>query len=389
MRILYLLLYLLLNVGLRIFFKRVKTVNSKKGVGRTIFVCNHPAAFMDPLVVALYGGNVVHFMARADVFKPFLKPFFWAAHMLPIYRQLDGGDTQEKNKKVFVKTSEILRNNKNILIFGEGFTDEAFIRRLKPIKKGAFRIGFSALEAMNWEHKVFVNGLGCNYSSPNMARSELLISIGTPICLNDYRNDYEENPSRTIAVLTKILELDIINQITHVENVDYLESLKIELKAYFSLLDSMGISENERFLHENNAWKISLRCLKMLLMLPIALLGFVHGGLLYLLVKSFVEKKFKRPVFWGSTKLLLLLAFVGLCNIPVIFLIANYFSCLGSGSAYLIGISYYLFIWLYGLIAYIWKNDATYLYRYFKSRKVNLSIANSKASKLIDAANSI
>ncbi len=338
MRILYLLLYLLLNVGLRIFFKRVKTVNSKKGVGRTIFVCNHPAAFMDPLVVALYGGNVVHFMARADVFKPFLKPFFWAANMLPIYRQLDGGDTQEKNKKVFVKTSEILRNNKNILIFGEGFTDEAFIRRVKPIKKGAFRIGFSALEAMNWEHKVFVNGLGCNYSSPNMARSELLISIGTPICLNDYRNDYEENPSRTIAVLTKILELDIINQITHVENVDYLEfheqimaltrkgihpisydpsysleqrhnyskelaiklnektedqlahleSLKNELKAYFSLLDSMGISENERFLHENNAWKISLRCLKILLMLPIAILGFVHGGLLYLLVKCFV-----------------------------------------------------------------------------------------------------
>jgi hypothetical protein len=439
MRILYLFLYLFLNVGLRIFFKRVKTVNSKKGVGRTIFVCNHPAAFMDPLVVALYGGNAVHFMARADVFKPFLKPFFWAAHMLPIYRQLDGGDTQEKNKLVFVKTSEILRNNKNILIFGEGFTDEEFIRRLKPIKKGAFRIGFSALEAMNWEHKVFVTSVGCNYSSPNMARSELLISTGTPICLNDFRIDYEENSSRTIAVLTKKLELDLINQITHVENVDYLEfheqvmaltrkgmhpisydpsysleqrhnysknlaiklnektadqlanieSLKNELKSYFSLLDSMGISENERFLHENKTWKISVRCLKMLLMFPIALLGFVHAGILYLLVKRFVEKKFKRPVFWGSTKLLLLLTFVGLCNIPVLFLIANYFSYLGSGSAYLIGISYYLFIWFYGLIAYIWKNDATYLYRYFKSRKLNLSSVNSMASKLIDSANSI
>jgi hypothetical protein len=124
-------------------------------------------------------------------------------------------------------------------------------------------------------------------------------------------------------------------------------------------------------------------------MFPIALLGFVHAGILYLLVKRFVEKKFKRPVFWGSTKLLLLLTFVGLCNIPVIFLIANYFSCLGSGSAYLIGVSYYFFIWFYGLMAYIWKNDAIYIYRYFKSRKLNLSAVNSKASKLIDAINLI
>lgn len=439
MRILYLLLYLLLNVGLRIFFKRAKTVNSKKGVGRTIFVCNHPAAFMDPLVVALYGGNAVHFMARADVFKPFLKPFFWAAHMLPIYRQLDGGDTQEKNKKVFVKTSEILRNNKNILIFGEGFTDEIFIRRLKPIKKGAFRIGFSALEAMDWQHNVYVNGLGCNYSSPNMARSELLISYGMPICLNDYRNDYEENPSRTIAILTKKLELDIINQITHVENEDWLEfheqmmaltrkgmhpisydshysleqrhyyskdlatklneategqlghleSLKNEIKVYFSQLTSLGITENERFLHENNLWKISKRLIKMVVTLPFALLGFVHAGLLYLLVKWFVEKQFERPVFWGSTKLLLLLTFVGLCNIPVIFLIANYFSSLGAGSALLIGISYYLLIWFYGLMAYSWKIDAIYIYRYFTTRKVNLTAVNATASTLVDAVNSI
>ena len=439
MRFLYFLLYLLLNVGLRIFFKRVKTVNIKKGAGRTIFVCNHPASFMDPLVVAFYGKNVVYFMARADVFKPFFKPFFWAAHMLPIYRQLDGGDTQEKNKKVFVKTSEILRNNKNILIFGEGFTDEVFIRRLKPIKKGAFRIGFSALEAMNWEHKVYVNSLGCNYTSPNMARSELLISSGTPICLNDYHNDYEENPSRTIAILTKKLEEDMKNQITHVEKGDwlefhkqmmaltrkgmhpisydphysleqrhyysqdlatklneapenklsYLEALKNEINAYFLQLSSLGITENERFLHEHNSWEISKRLIKMLVTIPFALLGFVHAGLLYILVKWFVEKQFKRPVFWGSTKLLLLLTFVGLGNIPVIFLIANYFSFLGSGSAYLIGISYYFFIWFYGLMAYIWKNDAIYIYRYFKTRKINFTAVNTMASKLFDAVNSI
>lgn len=439
MRILYLLLYLFLNLGLRIFFKRVKTVNNKKGIGRTIFVCNHPAAFMDPLVVALYGGNPVHFMVRADVFKPFFKPFFWAAHMLPIYRQLDGGDTKIKNKEVFSKTAELLRNNKNILIFGEGFTDETFIRRVKPIKKGAIRIGFSSLEAMNWGHNVYVNAIGCNYTAPNMALSELLISSGDRICLNDYRKQYEQNPSGTITMLTRILEQDMKNQITHVENMEWLEfheqcmkltrkgmdpicydvkytleyrhfysqelanvlneksadqldqltGVRQEVKDYFSSLATIKISENERFLHATSSWNLKNKVIKILLSLPFALLGIIHVGLFYFIIKRFVEKVFIRPVFWGSSKLIILIAVVGLFNIPFIFLIANYFSCLGSTYSFLFGFTYYFFIWFYGLVAFYFKNDIYYCYRYLKTRNVDLLKYNATAERLANSLKSI
>jgi hypothetical protein len=75
MKILYLTFYILFNLGFRLYFKRVRTLNIKrKGLGRTIYVSNHPAAFMDPLAIALYGKRVVHFMARADVFKTIFKP---------------------------------------------------------------------------------------------------------------------------------------------------------------------------------------------------------------------------------------------------------------------------------------------------------------------------
>ncbi len=440
MKILYLTFYILFNLGFRLYFKKVRTLNIKrKGLGRTIYVSNHPAAFMDPLVIALYGNRVVHFMARADVFKPIFKPIFTAAHMLPIYRQLDGGDTREKNKQVFLKTSELIRQNGNILIFGEGFTDEVFIRRIKPIKKGAFRIGFSALEAMNWEHKVYVNGIGCNYSAPNMARSELLLASADPICLNDYRSDYEENPSRIISVLTGILEADIKNSIIHVENQEWLEfhdhamkltrqgmdplcyddsysleqryqygrqlakslndkseeelvqlePLKSEITAYFNGLASLNISENERYLNASKSWGFPKRLLKMLISLPFAILGLIHAGLWYLLVKRFVEKVFKRPVFWGSSKLIILLALVGIVNIPFIFLIAHYFACLGSVYAYLIAFSYYFFIWFYAFMAYAWKIHAIHCYRYLKVRKLDLSSFNDTADRLKRSIHSI
>ena len=440
MKILYLTFYILFNLGFRLYFKRVRTLNIKrKGLGRTIYVSNHPAAFMDPLAIALYGKRVVHFMARADVFKTIFKPIFTAAHMLPIYRQLDGGDTREKNKQVFLKTSELIRKNGNILIFGEGFTDEVFIRRVKPIKKGAFRIGFSALEAMNWEHKVYVNGIGCNYSAPNMARSELLLASADPICLNDYRSDYEENPSRIISVLTAILEADIKNSIIHVENQEWLEfhdhamkltrqgmdplcyddsysleqryhygrqlakslndkseeelvqlePLKSEITAYFNGLASLNISENERYLNASKSWGIPKRLLKILVSLPFALLGLIHAGLWYLLVKRFVEKVFKRPVFWGSSKLIILLALVGIVNIPFIFLIAHYFACLGSVYAYLIAFTYYFFIWFYAFMAYAWKIHAIHCYRYLKVRKLDLSSFNDTADRLKRSIHSI
>ena len=440
MKIVYFLFWLIFNVGLRVFFKAVRTFNFKqRELGRTIFVSNHPAAFMDPLVIALFGKNIVHFMARADVFKPILKPIFSAAHMLPIYRQLDGGDTQEKNRLVFLKTSEILRKNKNILIFGEGFTDEVFIRRLKPIKKGAFRIGFTALEVMNWEHNVYVNAIGCNYTEPNMALSELLISSGDRICLNDYREQYEQNPSGTITMLTRMLEQDMKNQITHVENMEWLEfheqcmmltrkgmdpicydvkytledrhfysqelakvlneksadqleqltGVRQEVKDYFSSLAAINISENERFLHATSSWNLKNKVIKILLCLPFALLGIIHVGLFYFFIKRFVEKVFIRPVFWGSSKLIILIAVVGLFNIPFIFLIANYFSCLGSTYAFLIGFTYYFFIWFYGLVAFYFKNDIHYCYRYLKTRKVDLFNYNATAERLANSLKSI
>ncbi len=432
MRFFYFLLYITLNYSLRIFYPRQKVINGpKEFFGRTIYVSNHAASFMDPLIVASLRRPIVFFMTRSDVFKPLTKPFLWAAHMLPIYRQLDGGDTKEQNAKVFEKCSKVLSFGRNLLIFGEGFTDDVFVRRLKPVKKGAIRIGFTALENMNWKKKVYVAAVGCNYSNPNLLGSDILVSTSDKFCLNDYKAEYLDNPNKTITELTRKLELMMQDQITHINDIKWtgfhenvmrltrkgmhaedtdlniplekrweyskklakwlnglneqelekLEPLKKDLDAYFSLLKKMRI--REKYLNEfkeNGSLSVSKEILRLVVLFPFSILGLLHAGIPYLLVKRFVEKKFRRKVFWGSVKLLLGKIAIGLLNIPFIFVFYHFVY-----PSYLVAILYYCFIGLFGLAAYKWFK-ALFAFKEKKAlSKMDLSKFIDRRNKLIES----
>jgi len=401
MRLIYFILYLVLRYPLRVYFPRVKTINSPKGfLGRTIYVSNHAASFMDPLVVASFRPPIVFFMTRSDVFTKVTRPLLWASHMLPIYRQLDGVDTKDENLKVFDKCARILKYGRNLLIFGEGFTDDVFIRRLKPLKKGAIRIGFSSLQKINWEKKIYIAAVGCNYSDPNEMRSDVVVSTSDKICLNDYRSQFEENPNKVITELTKLMEIKLKEQITHIEDKNWanfhenvmkltrkgmnalnsdtsiplekrwhysqnlahwingqtaeklesLQLLKDEMERYFSLLRKLKIKENYvHELSENKKISRSKELLMLFLLAPLGILGLIHCGPVYFLVKRFVEKSFKRKVFWGSVKLIMGMIGMGLINIPVIFLFYHFIY-----PSYILGIVYYGLIGIFGLSAYMW-----------------------------------
>ncbi|MEN9968225.1 MAG: hypothetical protein RIR94_397 [Bacteroidota bacterium] len=401
MRPLYFIFWFGLSFSFRLFFRRIKEVRpSKNRFGRTIFVSNHPSSFLDPLVVSRLRKPIVYFMTRSDVFNRFTRPLFWLAHMLPIYRQQDGGNSQEKNKKVFKKATETLARNRNLLIFGEGITDDIFERRLKPIKKGAIRIGFTALEDLDWKVEIRVQGLGINYTNPGMLRSDVLLAAAEPILLNDYKAAYLENPSKVISELNRELEQRMQAQITHVKEDEHvvlheqimmlnrkgmhvkcydpnisleerwlysqklavhlntldsaaaqrLAQLKDQISGYLSSLRKIGLSEAELywFAIQKN-WRL-LTFLKLLIQFPLLLIGLVHIALPTLFVKRFVEKKMKRPVFWSSTKMTMLLVLLPIWNI-LLFALASNFIALDTWvwillffAFNLVALGYYLFL---------------------------------------------
>ena len=416
MRPAYLVLKVVLKFSLWVYYPRTRIINKpQKYFTRTIYASNHAASFMDPLVVASSQPPIVFFMTRSDVFKPWLKPILWASHMLPIYRSLDGEDTKGKNEKVFQKCFKILKYGRSLLVFSEGFTDDVFIRRLKPIKKGAIRIGFGACESLNWSKDIFVQAVGVNYSNPNKVGSDLVISNGEKIRLNDYKQAYIDNPNKVIADLTKKLEKMMQDQLTHVKNKNWapvhenimritkkgmcpddsdknipllkrweysrnlanwlntqdldnnekLIELKENLQRYFKKLDSNNISENLLTKKVSKSWSPVKDYLFFILLAPFTLLGLIHHLLPYKIVKNFVEKSFKRKVFWGSVKMSVGTLFSGIYNIILLLII--------NATVY----DNPLFWWLYFFIVPTFTGVIAY--NYFK--RIRLHKAMKKITK--------
>ncbi len=400
MRFFYLILKITLQYSLRIFYKRIQLLNAPKDMySRTIFVSNHANSFMDPLIVGGIQRPVVFFMTRSDVFTPISKPILWAAHMLPIYREHDGVDTKSKNEEVFYTCSKVLKYNRNLLIFGEGFTDDEFVRRLKPLKKGAARIGFNTLEKLDWKKEIYMATVGINYTDRNQIGSEILVSNSDKFLLNDYKDLYMENPNKAISEVTSRLEQSLKEQLTHLEKADRsqlhegimmingkgmhptsydpklklsqrfkysrqlanwfneqqelsaaLSALNLKLKEYQDLLKGKTFTDEDLYqlMHDQLPSKLGLS-IKLILLAPFMLLGLLHCGPLYFVIKNFVEKSFKRSVFWGSVKLLLGMIGFGLINIPFIFLFAHFVF-----PSVILGFCYYALIGVFGWIAYHW-----------------------------------
>lgn len=436
MRPLYFFLKYFLKYPLWIYYPRLITVNKpKKRFARTIFATNHAASFMDPLVVAQCQPPIVFFMTRSDVFKPFLKPILWASHMFPIYRDIDGENTKEKNENVFRKCYKIIRNGRSLLIFSEGFTDDVFIRRLKPIKKGAVRIGFGALEDMNWEKNVYIQAVGVNYSDPNIIGSDVVLSNSDPICLNDYRQQFKDDPNKTIYDLTKVVELKMREQITDVRKKEWapthehimrltkkgmnavdsdksiplykrwkyskgladwmnaqeldeneqMLALKDDLKSYFDLLKKENVGEKHIDAISNRKWSKMRMNFYTVLVWPLAVLGLIHNYLPYKFIKNFVEKSFRRKVFWGSVKMTLGVVAIGVFNLIFVFL--GYYLIYPS---WLIWIGYLFTVSpLTGIIAYGYFNRMDDYKKYNLAVKKDLSEITMKRDDLLQRIDQI
>lgn len=404
MRPLYLLLKILVFYSISLFFKKKKTVNAPKSYNaQTIFVVNHSSAFLDPWVIAELQKPILFFLARGDIFKKWIHPLTWSAHMIPIFRTKENGaDSAEKNEVIFQEVYGLLKSKKSILIFGEGYTDDVFIRSLKPLKKGPARIGFGAMESSNWEADIKIQCAGINYADPNEFRSEVLVANSEPIHLKDYKVQYLKNPSKTILDITKVVTKNLQSQLTYLENpkqtgfhnhiqsitkkgIAHQESdLSIDLETRWRYSQSLARTINQDYSEDKGEWQnmkenlsdyftglkkenikdqwilnkingkktaLFLRSILILLGLPLFLLGSFHHLIPYLLLKRFIEKTFKRRVFWSGIKLILGYLILAILNITLCLILNSIFEIthIGLVWAYIIFIVPFL-----GLFAYVY-----------------------------------
>ncbi|KOY86162.1 hypothetical protein AD998_08375 [bacterium 336/3] len=247
---LYFLLRPIVQLALKIFFKRLQVhnkylLNIEEPI---IYVANHPNTFMDPSIIAVLSKKRVHFLSNGSVFNKFTRPIFKFFNMIPIYRKTDKSDKPisqaELNKMSFQKCYDFLAQKGTLLIFPEGTS--IIERRLREIKTGTARIALGAEYENNFSLGLKIVPIGINYSDADKFRSEVFVNVGEPILLTKYKNIYNPENFETIETLTKEIEEEISKLIvvTEDEEQDILIS-NIEKIYKNTLFNEFNLSERK------------------------------------------------------------------------------------------------------------------------------------------------
>ncbi len=196
--------------------------------GPLIFAPNHQNALMDPLAVVFTINRQIVFLARSDIFKnKLVAKFLIFLKILPVFRIRDGKENLTNNDLTFDIASRVLENKQYIGIFPEARHTNK--RRLLGLKKGIPRLAFMAEEKNDFKLGLKIVPVGIYYSKYNRMRSILHVRYGKPIALNDFKEEYFENPQKAMVSLRNAMDLalrPLMIDIRSIELYDTYESIR-------------------------------------------------------------------------------------------------------------------------------------------------------------------
>ena len=165
---------------LRIFFRRVEVVGAERlPLGHPmVLVANHVNSLVDPLF--LMGSLPVRPRTLAASFlwdNPLVRPWMNWAGAIPVYRQQDRVDTAQ-NEETFRRCHELLSQGGAIALFPEGKSHSE--PALQPLKTGLARIVLGAERRYPGTGTRIVP-VGLTFDEKQTFRSRALVQVGKPI----------------------------------------------------------------------------------------------------------------------------------------------------------------------------------------------------------------
>lgn len=233
----------MVKLTMLVFFKRrvIKGANNIPSEGPLLLVANHPVTFLDPLLVAVSTKRTVYFLAKGAMFKNGLIRFvFKRFKMIPIYRAQDDPSKLSQNSDTFEYCYKHLEKNGVLLIFPEGIsvTD----RTIKKIKTGAARIALGAEMKNNFSLGLKIIPFGLNYESPHVFRKDVLVNIGAPISVKEYKTLCLSSEMDSARKLTQDIEMSMKDLVVNLENEEL--SNVLEFVLHENALSEMPIEKN-------------------------------------------------------------------------------------------------------------------------------------------------
>lgn len=215
---LYRFAYVLMWVTFRIFFRRIDVLGLEKLPKRkpVILIANHPASFLDAMVLAVFLRRSLHFYVRGDIFShPVAYRILTFLHMIPIYSREHGDGILEKNKRTFDRGRKLLSKGKMLLVFPEGFS--RLSKELAPLKKGAARVALQTAFGDGQKTDLFIQAIAINYSWHDRG-ANLFIRVGDRMNILHHQENYLVSPAHAINALTAEMQELFSRNVIHIQN---------------------------------------------------------------------------------------------------------------------------------------------------------------------------
>lgn len=281
-----------IRAGLFFYFKKIKTIDGHLiPINKPLLLLpNHQNALLDALLIATQIKRPAYFLTRAGAFnKPVVASILKSLNMLPVYRIRDGWKTVSKNNSVFKTCSELLLQNKCVVIFPEG--SHNLNRTVRNLSKGFTRLVFDTIDT-NKECDLQLVPIGFNYIKPEDAMDSVALYIGKPLPAKTYsqgdrhamtlalKNDIQKQLSTLTTHINSDFYQETINKLDTLD-VDYLIPIVVN-----ECIDSGFTTCSKRKTYKPSLLKKGLKKVMLLVLFPP-----------YLIWKFFVEPKIEDVEF--------------------------------------------------------------------------------------------
>lgn len=240
-KILYVSLNTTARIAFKVYFKRIR-IMGRKDIPHpcpTIVSPNHPNTMMDPVLMASFVPGWMYFLANYGLFKTPLTNFLMSQvfFSIPVQRVKDVKKGQSPNNLTTIKRCcKVLKEGGTFFMGAEASSFS--YRRIRPLKDGVARIALTAAKRKKFKSGIIILPIGTNYSKPNQFKSEIIIKIGQPIHLDNYKDAFKKNKIETIDRIMNDIrtQLEKLTIHTHdeIENqyLKWIETLAANKKIY-------------------------------------------------------------------------------------------------------------------------------------------------------------
>lgn len=343
----------ILQTAIGFYFSRIERFHDDRvpKSGPILFTSNHPNSLTDAFVIGTAVPRKVNFVATVQLFR--WKPLRWLlthCGVIAINRVKDDPRAMRSVMNTFEACYRVLEKGEAVAIFPEGLTHDD--PQLKTVKTGAARMALELEQRHGGKLGLHIVPVGLTFSAKELYRSEVLVNFGEPIRVGDWLLNYDQARHDCIQRLTAEIEHRIEALILHLNKLErgrliqavkrlYLDRLQVANRvihqplpprtsellltqaiaravdftcehdpsraehftnrlAHFEYcLRKLNLSEEElaqfptktRLAAQSAAW-----ILLGLLFLPVALYGWIHRLLPYLIVSLAVKRLANRNV---------------------------------------------------------------------------------------------